>query len=111
MILVIWRGMGFMIGVVGFFCLLMTNFVVDLIAGPGFYSQQRWPVLMAGVIAAAVCFPLGRAMNSRRFRQEYDPVKNEYVKIPISGEHALFFVPVEHWWMIWLALCGIAFLA
>jgi hypothetical protein len=79
--LIVWRGLGFLVPIIGFACALLTELAVDGIAGQdSFYTKQGWPILLAMAIAAAIIWPLGRALN------RYD-----------RNAHSLFVLPMEYW--------------
>jgi hypothetical protein len=107
--MVIWTGWGILIGVVGFACLILTQLGVNAaMHDDQFYQSHGWPKLVGLWIAAAVSWPIGRAMNRGEERQLLDPESGQPVVVRSGGGHALFFVPVQYWWVIYLIL-GVVF--
>ena len=103
--IVIWSGRGLVAGVVGFACLILTQLAVD--AGTHderFFTNHGWPKLVGLWLAAAVVWPLGRALNRRTERRLLDPTSGQRVVVRSGGGHSLFFVPVQHWSVIYLLL-------
>jgi hypothetical protein len=55
-------------------------------------------------LAAAIVWPLGRALNRRTERQLLDPASGRWVVIRSGGGHSLFFLPVQYWAVIYFVL-------
>ena len=91
-ILIVWRGLGFLVPIIGFACALLTERAANAIARDDtFYTKQGWPILLAMAIAAAIIWPLGRALN------RYD-----------RNAHSFFVLPMEFWALACLAVGVVA---
>ncbi len=84
----IWRGWGFLVFALWVVCLLFTEFTVNRSFGHGFYTANEWPKVLAGILSAALIWPIGRLMNAKSERDEFNSG---------GAKHALFFVPMEYW--------------
>jgi hypothetical protein len=103
--LIIWSGWGFLAGVVGVACLIVTQVAVDAAThDEQFYSSHHWVQGLGFWLAAGVVLPLGRALNRRTERELVDPQTGRWVVLRSGGGHSLFFVPVQYWWVIYLVL-------
>jgi hypothetical protein len=109
---VIWSGRGIVAGLVGFACLFLTQAAVNAGTHDGrFYASHGWPKLLGLWVAAALVWPLGRALNRRTERRLLDPGSGRWVLVRSGGGHSLFFVPVQYWAVIYLilgAVCAVA---
>lgn len=99
----IWTGRGYLLGLVSFFCLVITQASVDVIAQQkGFYATHDWPKSLGLCLGAAACLPLGRWVR----RWADFKVQQEQPHMASSRmSHTILFIPVEHWWKV---LVGIA---
>jgi hypothetical protein len=96
--MVIWSGLGFIVGLIGFLSLVLTQRVSQaLTADPRFYQDHRWLVLVAMSIAALLTY-LFYVLLARRDNAS-----------PGTSRHSLFFVPVKWWPGIFLVI-GVAML-
>lgn len=110
--MIIWSGKGFLVVVIGFGCLLLTEVLVEGVTKDGqYYQDNGWPKLIAFLIAAVIVWPLGRFFNRKRpDRELIDPKTGERVVLKFSGrEHSLFFIPMHYWAPLFVVL-GIVFL-
>jgi hypothetical protein len=109
--MIIWSGWGFLVAVIGFGCLLLTEVGIEAIKNDDqFYQDHGWPKSLAFLVAAAIVWPLGRALNRKKAERELvDPKTGERVVLQSGRQHALFFVPVEYWAALYLML-GLGFL-
>jgi hypothetical protein len=110
--IVIWSGWGFLAGVVGFACLVVTQVALDAaLHDERFYASHGWARLLSFWLAAGVMWPIGRALNRRTEHELLDPRSGRRVVVRSGGGHSLFFVPVQYWWVIYLILgviCAVA---
>lgn len=103
--MIIWSGFGFVVVIVAIACMGLTGFAVNAIMGDNHFDQTHgWPKLLGMVLAAAIIWPLGRAMNRGTERQLVDPDTGKPVMIRSGGGHSLFFIPVQYWSFIFLIL-------
>jgi hypothetical protein len=109
--MIIWNGWGFLVVVIGFACLLVTQLAVNsAMQDDEYYQTTGWPKLVAFVVAAIIIWPIGRALNRKRQERELVDVNTgERVVLSSGGGNSLFFVPMEYWAAIFLVL-GVVFL-
>jgi hypothetical protein len=109
---VIWSGRGIVAGLAGFACLFLTQVAVNAgMHDERFYASHGWPKLLSLWVAAAVVWPLGRALNRRTEQRLLDPESGRWVLVRSGGGRSLFFVPVQYWGVIFLilgAICAVA---
>jgi len=90
--LIIWKGFGFVVAIIGFAVLLLTELVIEYITGnENFYQENLWSVSIGLFIAAIITYGFCRLLKKS------------------STEHSLFFIPVE-WWPLTFASIGLVFL-
>ena len=100
--LIVWRGYGWLVPVIIFGALALSQLSVDALYGDGFYKATTWPK-QAGTVAGAILIgALGYFLNHVRRAYLVDEESGEVVgKVP---SHSLFFIPVEYWSVITLGL-------
>jgi len=100
--LVVWRGFGWLVPVFVFGALILTQLAVDAFYGEGFYTANGWPKQAAFIVAAFSVGLLGFFLNHMKRQILIDEETGEEVgKAPA---HSLFFIPIEYWAVIVLAL-------
>ncbi len=100
--LIVWRGFGWLVPVIVMAALILSQLSVDSIYGDGFYTANAWPKQAAFVAAAVLVGFLGFFLNHMKRGYLVDEETGEVVgKAP---SHSLFFIPVEYWAVIVLAL-------
>jgi hypothetical protein len=105
--MIIWNGLGFLVGVVTFGCLLATEAGVEWVfKDDTFYQKHGWPKLVGMTVAALLVWVLARILSRRPGRVLMDPATGERVRI--GRDHSFFFIPVKYWPPILLIL-GFAF--
>jgi hypothetical protein len=109
--MIIWSGWGFLVAVITFGCALLGEVVTEAAAHDDrYYQNHGWPKLAAFLVAAAIVWPLGRLLNRKQTERELvDPATGQRVLLQSGGGHSLFFVPVQYWAPILVAL-GVVFL-
>jgi hypothetical protein len=110
--MIIWSGWGFLAAVIGFGCLLLTEYSVEAaMQDEQYYQNHGWPKFVGFVVAAVVVWPVGRALNRYQpGRELIDANTGERVVLPASGGgHTLFFVPMEYWAALFVVI-GLVFL-
>lgn len=96
--LIIWRGLGWLVPVVGFAMMVLTQLAIDSTHGDGFYTANTWPKNVAVAAAAVSVGLLGWYLNHVRRGTIVDEESGEVLgKAP---SHNLFFIPVEYWALI-----------
>ena len=84
----VWTGRGFLVPIIAFASLLLLQLGVDAAFGDDYYKQNEWPKYAAIVLAAVACWFVGRMLNKGEGK----------------AAHTLFFVPMQYWAFLILAL-------
>ena len=100
--MIIWQGLGFLAVVIPFAVLVLTQLGVDGVAGKGYYTAHDWAHVLAILIAAPAVAALGYYLNHRPGKIVIDPETNQ--KIELRRRHTLFWIPMEYWSVLVLAL-------
>ena len=93
---IIWRGYGWLVAVIVFGCSLLANFAFNATYGEGYYEHHKWPVAVAMLGAAAVCWFLGDLLRKRSDRIAIDKATGKEFVVNQS-QHTLFFIPMHFW--------------
>lgn len=96
--LIIWRGWGWLVPIVAFAMMVLTQVAVDGIYGDGFYTANAWPKTVAVVVAGLSIGLLGLYLNYVKRGTIIDEETGEV--LGKSPSHYLFFIPVEYWALI-----------
>jgi hypothetical protein len=94
--IIIWRGLGFLVAVIVFGCSLLANLIFNAKVGAGYYDQHKWPFAVSLIVSAAICWFLGNYLRKRSDRIVIDKKTGKEFAVNQS-RHALFFIPM-HWW-------------
>jgi hypothetical protein len=81
--LIIWRGLGFLVPVIWLASAVLTNVLVGGVT----YEHNGWPKFVAGLVAALVIGWAGGKLNAHRAS---------------GGTHTFFFLNMEVW--AWISL-------
>ncbi len=100
--LVVWRGFGWLVPVVVFAALILSQLSVDAMYGDGFYTANTWPKQAAFILAAVLIGLLGLLLNYTNRQVLIDEETGE--ELGKAPAHSLFFIPIEYWSIIVLAL-------
>lgn len=101
--MLIWSGWGFLAAIVVIAFFLGAEAVPNSLFGEGTYQEN--PTLWqapAMLLAGVVNFLLGRWLNGRPGRTVIDKETRE--EITLRNDHTLFFVKVERWGLVLIAL-------
>lgn len=105
--MVIWSGFGFLVAVIGFAALILTEIVSENITGDDrFYQEHGWVILIGMLVAAILTYGLHRLLLLREGKVVIDKETGEELTLRLN--HSLFFVPVK-WWPVVFVLPGVAF--
>ena len=104
--MVIWSRFGFLVLVIGFGVLLLTQLVVDSATGvEGYYTNHAWPKIVAGIVAAVPIWFLGTYLNTQTVeRTVTDDETGEQMAVTSGGGHTFFFIPMQYWAPILIVL-------
>ena len=106
--MIIWKGAGFIVAVVAFLMLLLTEFSVEkLFADEKYYQTHGWPKLVALFIAGCIVLLIGKYLNKKEGKVLIE--KDTGKEVVLKAEHSLFFINVEYWSYI-LFVLGFVFL-
>jgi hypothetical protein len=93
--MVIWRGLGFLVPVIGIAALLISRSAINGVFGKGYFREHDWPMYATIGFASLAIAVLGYLLNYRMRGSVSDPETGEV--IGKSPSHSLFFVPVQYW--------------
>lgn len=89
--MIIWSGLGFLVAVIAFGCLVASEFAVESIfQDDQYYQTHGWPKLLALLVAGIIVWLLGRRLKGGEARNR--------------AGHSLFFIPFEYWGPILIVL-------
>ena len=105
--MIIWKGRGFVIAFVAFFCLLVTEWSVEyLLADTAYYQEHGWPKLVGFWLAAIITYALSLTVLKTQERIVVDQKSGE--KITLRDNHTLFFIDIKYIAFVFFIL-GIVF--
>ncbi|WP_050786004.1 hypothetical protein [Pedosphaera parvula] len=99
--MIIWRGLGFLVLAVVLACALLGNLIFDAVEGHGYFEAHRWPLALSLIVAAGVCWSLGN------YLQQWSVAKDKNQGDESAGtwpRHTLFFIPMHYWAPILLVI-------
>jgi hypothetical protein len=103
--MLIWRGWGFLVAVFAFGASLAMELITESITrDDDFYQREAWPLAVAFVVAGVVTWLVGQKLNART---AIDETKGQIP--PIGGSHTFFFVPMQYWGVLLIALAALPF--
>lgn len=102
--MIIWSGFGIVVPLIGLLCLVLSQIATDAILGEGYFGGSTWAKLLAFAITALALWFCGRWMNKPTGEVFINKeTGEEFQKIP---NHSLFFIPVQYWAFVIIALGG-----
>lgn len=106
--MIIWSGLGFLVAVITFGCLLATEALVEAwFQDDRYYQAHGWPKLVAFVVAAVIVGVVGQKLKRRPGKVLIDPETGS--EVIVGRNNTFFFIPMEYWAPILLVL-GVIFL-
>jgi hypothetical protein len=106
---IIWRGLGWLVAVIVFGFSLAANLAFNAFYGEGYYDHHKWPFALSLFVSAAACWFLGSYLKTHSDRIAIDKQTGKEIVVNQS-RHALFFIPMHLWGPV-LALIAIIVLA
>jgi hypothetical protein len=99
-VIIVWRGMGGIVLIVGILVSLIVNIVTSSVyEEPNYFQSHLWPKLLALLLCGAICWFLGRYLNSRPGIVVVDAQTGQQtVERPY---HHLFFLKMEYWGLVY----------
>src|SRR5689334_16934977 len=107
--LLIWHGLGILVLPILFVSALLCNLAFDSLFGAGYYEAHKWTAGLALFVAAATCWFLGAYLNSRPPKVVIDKQTDQ--ELILLKRHALFWIPMHFWGLIFLVIGFFVFLA
>lgn len=105
---IFWRGFGFVVVLLTFAILVLTELSVErAFSDDTYYQANGWPKLLALVISAALVWLMAKGLDRRPGRVVIDKATGQ--EVTLRSSHDLFFVPLRVWPAI-LVVLGIAML-
>ncbi|HEV2289983.1 MAG TPA: hypothetical protein VGR81_13650 [Candidatus Acidoferrales bacterium] len=105
--MLVWRGKGFLVALIAFGCLILTDLATrSMFTDKGYYQHHGWPKLVGFFIAAVSVYALRSWFGCGRERILIERETGQEVKI--SLEDSLLGIPVRFWPFILLGL-GVVF--
>jgi hypothetical protein len=106
--MIIWRGWGFLVVVFVFGASLATELITESVTGDHeFYQAQAWPLALAFLIAGVVTWLVGQRLNAGSTRTVIDKATGQESRI--TRAHTFFFVPMQYWGVVLIALAALPF--
>lgn len=93
--IVVWRGLGILVPVIGIAVWLVCEFTVDAALGDGYYRGNSWPMYCTLGLVSVALGAMGYVLNHRLRNDIEDPETGAILGKPPS--HSLFFLPIEYW--------------
>lgn len=101
--MIIWSGLGFLVAVIGFASLILTEFVSEKVTGDDqFYQEHGWVIFVGMLLAAGLSYGLHRLLLLQKGRIVID--KETGQEIVLRSSHSLFFIPVKWWPVVFVGL-------
>lgn len=94
--MIIWSGLGFLVAILGFGSLILTEYLSEIITkNDQFYQENDWVKMTGMVLAAALTLGLHKLLNLQKAKRVIDTETGE--EIVLRKNHSFFFIPVK-WW-------------
>ena len=101
-------GAGFIVAVIAFVMLFLTELSVEyLFNDDSYYQAHGWPKLLGFFIAGCIVLLVGRYLHETDAKVYIDKETGE--EVIIRNRHSLFFINVKYWGYILFGL-GVIFL-
>ena len=103
MIHIIWKGKGWMVFVITFFCSLLAELITRAIThDDNFYSVNPYPLTISLIISGAIIFFISKTFDAKNY--DLNLTEAENIKKNTTVKHSLFFIPIRYWSFILLSL-------
>lgn len=92
---VVWRGFGFLVPIIGIAAWMGSVFAINAVFGKGYYGDNDWPMYCTVGLLCVALGAFGYLLNHRMRKDIEDPETGAIIGKPPS--HSFFFVPIEYW--------------
>ncbi len=100
--MIIWSGLGFLVFVIAFTCSLAMEVFTRALFDNEYYQTQAWPLALALMVAGALSWLIGNALNRRQSKVMIE--KDTGREVLLRPNHSLFFIRMHYWGPILIAL-------
>jgi hypothetical protein len=107
-VILIHRGLGYLVFVILFVVSLAANVIVNAAYGDRYYDNHKWPLFLSLILSAIIIWFVGRHLRKRSDRVVIDKQTGEEMIVNMST-HDLFFIRMEYWSPIILVI-GLSYL-
>ena len=102
-------GKGFLVPIVGFGSLVVTEYAIrSYFHDPRYYQRHGWPKLVGFWLGAVILARVSQVLNERGTRELFEPRTGETIVIE-RQHHAFMWVPMRYWPIV-LFVLGVVFL-
>ena len=106
--MIFWSGYGIVVALIGFFTLIMTEFISEYIADDrSFYQENSWVIFIGMIISAVITYGFNKLLQKEKSKIVIDKVTGE--EFELRKSHSLFFINIKYWPILYI-LIGFAFL-
>lgn len=106
--MIIYSGFGFLVLIITIGSAVIGHLVTSSLAGSNAYGRtHHWPFALSLLIAAAICWFLGRYLHGKHPLPGTAPLA--YRSSSHRRTHSLFFIPMEYWGLMIALLAVYAF--
>lgn len=99
--LLIWRGAGPVVLIIGILVCLFTNIITSRVFEESNYFQNHlWAQVAALVITGLTCWVFGKYLHSRPSQLVIDEATGQEVEL--KPAHDFMFIKIEYWGVIYL---------
>ncbi|MBI1871095.1 MAG: hypothetical protein HYS07_07885 [Chlamydiae bacterium] len=93
--MIIWSGLGFLVAVITFAMLVLTELGAKAMFNLSYYQDHGWPKMFAFVVSGVMVWVLGRFLSKKPGRVVID--KGTGKELELKKGHSLFFIKMEYW--------------
>lgn len=106
--MIVWTGLGYLVLLITFGCLLVTQVLVDkALDDESYYTTHGWPKLVGFLVAALLLHLFAKVRARGEGRVLVDIETGEHVST--GSRDSLFFIPLRFWPAI-VSVLGVVFL-
>jgi ribose/xylose/arabinose/galactoside ABC-type transport system permease subunit len=103
--MIVWTGWGILTIVIFFGVAVPLQSYAESRLGHEYYKTHGWPGCIACLAAALLIWPIGRWLNREAIAPHANDLEDDFApRYHQTGRHTLFFVPMEYWAFVFVAL-------